>query len=61
MQNWKKIWILTLILAMIFLGITDQKAASQTRGDVETFYKGKTIKFIVPCAPGATADLWVRT
>jgi tripartite-type tricarboxylate transporter receptor subunit TctC len=61
MQNWKKIRILTLILAMIFLGITDQKAASQTRGDVETFYKGKTIKFIVPYSPGGALDPWIRT
>ena len=60
MQNWKKISILTLILAMIFVGITDQKAASQTRGDVETFYKGKTIKFNIPWAPGGNADIWGR-
>jgi tripartite-type tricarboxylate transporter receptor subunit TctC len=61
MKNWKKkIWILTLVLAMIFVGITDKKAVSQPKGSAETFYKGKTIKFIVPWAPGASADLWVR-
>jgi len=60
MNNRKKIWIITLILTMSFIGMTDQKAASQTRGDVETFYKGKTLKLNVPWAPGGNADIWAR-
>lgn len=60
MKNWKRLWILSVILVVISLGITDQKVCSQTKENAETFYKGKTIKFIVPVAPGGTYDLWAR-
>lgn len=61
MQNWKKkMWIPTLLLAVISVGIVNQKAVSQTKEKVETFYKGKTIKFIEPYSPGTGLDAWVR-
>ena len=56
----KKVWILASILALIYVGIAYQNVASQTKENVETFYKGKTIKFLVPFAPGGAVDLWVR-
>jgi len=62
MQDWKKkIWILSLVLATIFVGMTGQEAVSQPKGSAETFYKGKTIKFIVSVSPGSGIDLWART
>jgi tripartite-type tricarboxylate transporter receptor subunit TctC len=60
MNNRKKIWIITLIFIMIFIGMSDHKATSQTRGTAETFYKGKTLKLNVPWAPGGNADIWAR-
>ena len=56
----KKVWILALILTLIYIGIAYQKGASQTKERVETFYKGKSIKFLVPFAPGGAVDLWAR-
>jgi tripartite-type tricarboxylate transporter receptor subunit TctC len=56
----KKVWILASILALIYVRIAYQNVASQTKENVETFYKGKTIKFLVPFAPGGAVDLWVR-
>jgi tripartite-type tricarboxylate transporter receptor subunit TctC len=53
-------WIQAVILGVISVGILSQNAVSQPKGTAETFYKGKTLKFIVPVAPGGTYDLWVR-
>lgn len=47
----KKVWILALMLTLIYIGISYQEVASQTKERVETFYKGKTIRFLVPFAP----------
>jgi tripartite-type tricarboxylate transporter receptor subunit TctC len=62
MKNLKKNmnWFLFLILLLIVVSFTVSTAASQTREKVETFYKGKMIKFIVPVSPGNTMDLWAR-
>jgi len=30
------------------------------KGAPKPFYKGKTLRFTVPVAPGGTYDLWVR-
>ena len=56
----KKVWILALMLTLIYIGIPYQEVASQTKERVETFYKGKTIRFLVPFAPGGAVDLWAR-
>jgi tripartite-type tricarboxylate transporter receptor subunit TctC len=61
MKNWNwKIWTLTVFLAVIGVGIMSQKAASQSKESAKVFYKGKTLKFVVPVAPGGTYDLWAR-
>src|SRR3972149_2609702 len=60
MKTLKNTLISALILAMILVGMTGRKAASQTRGDVETFYRGKTVKLNIPYAPGGNADIWGR-
>ena len=62
MENWKrkKIGIFPLILILIFVGFGGRKAVSQTKEKAETFYKGKTLKFNVPWAPGGSGDIWAR-
>jgi tripartite-type tricarboxylate transporter receptor subunit TctC len=56
-----KLMILVLLLAGAFvLPLGNQEAISQAKEDPEAFYRGATVKFIVPYAPGGTYDLWVR-
>ncbi len=59
MQDHIKAWVLFLVLIVI-LGATGREANSQVKGGAESFYRGKTIRFIVPWAPGGAGDLWIR-
>lgn len=56
----KKIWTFILFLTIIFIGISSQKGIAQTKGEVEAFYKGATLRIIVPNAPGGDYDLTAR-
>lgn len=61
MKIWHgKAWVLTVFLALIGVGIMSQQADALTKETAEAFYKGKTIQFVVPVAPGGTYDLWAR-
>ncbi len=60
MKTLKNALISALILTTILVGMADRKAASQTKGNVESFYKGKTVKLNIPYAPGGNADIWGR-
>ena len=60
MESLKRTCIFILVLAVFLVGITGRRTASQTKGDIETFYKGKTIKIIVPYSPGGGVDIWLR-
>lgn len=62
MQNLgkKTIWTFILFLTIVLVSISDRIAVAQTKGGVETFYKGATIKFVVPNAPGGSYDLLAR-
>lgn len=48
------------ILVAIFLGVSSQGTAAQKKGGVEAFYKGATLRFIVPTNPGGIFDLLAR-
>jgi tripartite-type tricarboxylate transporter receptor subunit TctC len=55
----KRTWSAILGCALIFVGISANKAAAQEQ-KVEDFYRGATINFIVPFGPGGSYDLWAR-
>ena len=59
-HSWNMISSFLFILMTIFLVVTGGETLAQSRGGVEEFYKGATIKFIVPNAPGGSFDLWAR-
>lgn len=59
MQGWKtKIFILSLAIAGVL--VLHKSGLSQTKEDVKGFYKGATVKFIVPYSPGGSYDLLAR-
>ncbi len=56
----KKIWLVALVFALIWIGIRSKETLAQEK-KVEDFYKGATIRFIVPYGPGGGYDTWART
>lgn len=59
MQGWKtKVFILCLAIAGVV--IFHKSGFSQTKEDVKAFYKGATVKFVVPYSPGGSYDLLAR-
>ncbi len=52
--------VVVFLVLVIALATFNHEAAGQAKTDPEAFYKGATVKFIVPYAPGGTYDLWVR-
>jgi len=55
--SWQGLVFWVFVVALTTL---NHEAAGQAKTDPEAFYKGATVKFIVPYAPGGTYDLWVR-
>jgi tripartite-type tricarboxylate transporter receptor subunit TctC len=55
----KRTYFITIFFAITWLGIAPQEAFLQQK-DVASFYKGKTITFIVPYSPGGGYDLCAR-
>ena len=53
-------WTLILVLAIVLIGSSSQKATAQAAGEGEAFYKGATLRLIDPHAPGGSYDQWVR-
>ena len=55
-----RIWTFILVLAIVLIGASSQKATAQAAGEGEAFYKGATLRLIDPHAPGGSYDQWVR-
>ena len=53
-------WTFILVLAIVLIGSSSQKATAQAAGEGEAFYKGATLRLIDPHAPGGSYDQWVR-
>ncbi len=58
--NLTRTWILTLISAIFFIGISSHQAIAQKKDEGASFYKGATLRLIDPHAPGGSYDQWVR-
>lgn len=52
----RNLWILCMVL--LLCGAFGQAVAQES--EVQKFYKGKAVDFIVPYSPGGTYDLWAR-
>ncbi len=52
--------MLVFLALVVVFSTFNHEATGQAKTDPEAFYKGATVKFIVPYAPGGTYDLWVR-
>ena len=55
----KRIWFVILVLGVIWAGVCSRTVVAQET-KVEDFYKGATIRFIIPYEPGGNHDLWAR-
>ena len=56
----KELWSVVLIIALLGFGISTHEAEAQAK-KVEDFYKGATIRFIIPYGAGGSRDKWART
>ena len=59
MSKWLGRCLLVGMVLALILSTYDAKAAPEVKA--EDFYKGATVAFIVPNAPGGMFDLWART
>ena len=57
---WKEVGLVVAVLALIWITTGSSEGIAQS-GGAEEFYKGATIKFIVPYGAGGSYDLWART
>jgi hypothetical protein len=58
-SNWRKrFWTFTVILAIVFVGMSQREAAALAKGEAEAFYKGATLRIIVPSIRGAFLTCW---
>ena len=56
----KKTLNLVPIVFFVWTIMINPIVSAQTKGGAADFYKGATLNFIVPYAPGGTYDLWAR-
>jgi tripartite-type tricarboxylate transporter receptor subunit TctC len=47
-------------LALVVVGVSCREAVAQTKGEAVGFYKGATLRFIVPTNPGGIFDMLAR-
>ena len=60
-KNWGPMcWTLIAMLTIILVGMHHREAVAQGKGEVETFYKGATLRFVVPTNPGGIFDMLAR-
>ncbi len=56
----KSLGTFILICTILIIGMSSYAEAAPAPGGVEAFYKGKTIKFVTPTAPGGVFDMLAR-
>jgi tripartite-type tricarboxylate transporter receptor subunit TctC len=55
-----RLWLVVFVLVFVWAGIVSREGMAQER-KAEEFYKGATVKFIVPYGAGGSRDVWART
>ena len=53
-------WTFTAILTIVLVGMNHRDSAAQGKGEAEAFYKGATLRMVVPTNPGGIFDMLAR-